>query len=764
MPRQYQPLEIKKLSKGFITEVNPLEFPADATIDELNFEINKDGSRQRRKGFDLQEDAIWRGSNQTSDNLVTQSFLWENAGGIPDKSISVVQIKKQLVFFNTDSSPLSLGRIYDTTFDNAPSKVFDFTSVDGLLIVATGEGSVYSFEYKSNDTIERKAVRIQIRDIFGVDAWGDGVNLREENSKSYRPSEMTYEHLYNLRNQTWGLPKAPGDDEASKDPIRNFYTKSNPRRYPSNSDNVLNAFYEDVAANNPHIKRFYAKDLADSSWGIFDAPRGMFIIDALSRGTSRVDSFNQINSRNPDLIYSLARLPEDRTPGGASCVAQFSGRVWYGGFSSQVIGGDSQSPKLGSYLFYSKLVNGVADINKCYQESDPTSYEAPDLVDTDGGYLKVDGAYNISRLYNVGSALIVIAENGVWTVSGGSDYGFSATNQKISKVSDRGSINPSSAVLVDNTVIFWSDDGIYHIRPSQFGDLEAVNISEGTIQSYYNNLDSVTKATCSGQYDSYEKKVRWLHSNSFLEDEGSSELVLDVTAGAFVKNFIPDAGGLYKVTSSVKVPPFVFTTSQELISYEGEAVEYEGQDVSIETFGAVSASRELLSLVVRNGETVSLSFGGYFSESFYDWSSTGSPVDSEAYLITGWINGGDNIRMKQTPYLIMHFERTETGFYEDGEGGVWPANPSSCLVRSQWEWSNSPESGKWSRQFQAYRYKRPYFAAGTQDNYDTGDKLIVTKNKLRGRGRVVSLDIRSEPGKDCHIYGWGMVVGVNNNV
>ena len=38
--------------KGLITEASPLTFPENASIDEKNFVLNRDGSRSRRLGVD----------------------------------------------------------------------------------------------------------------------------------------------------------------------------------------------------------------------------------------------------------------------------------------------------------------------------------------------------------------------------------------------------------------------------------------------------------------------------------------------------------------------------------------------------------------------------------------------------------------------------------------------------------------------------------------------------------------------------------------
>ena len=90
-------------------------------------------------------------------------------------------------------------------------------------------------------------------------------------------------------------------------------------------------------------------------------------------------------------------------------------------------------------------------------------------------------------------------------------------------------------------------------------------------------------------------------------------------------------------------------------------------------------------------------------------------------------------------------------------------NQSSCWVQSQWNWTNTPAGNKWSAPFQAYRYKKNYTPDSITDTYDTGDAVIVTKNRLRGAGRALSLYIYSETGKDCQLLGWGNTITGGNN-
>ena len=115
------------------------------------------------------------------------------------------------------------------------------------------------------------------------------------------------------------------------------------------------------------------------------------------------------------------------------------------------------------------------------------------------------------------------------------------------------------------------------------------------------------------------------------------------------------------------------------------------------------------------------------------------------------------MRKKYIPYLFMYFDRTEDGF-TDVDGALMPDNPSSCMVQAQWDWADSINSGKWGTSFQTYRYKRNYIPTGTSDTFDYGKNIIVTKSKLRGNGKALSLRIESETGKDCKLLGWAVLM------
>ena len=422
---------------------------------------------------------------------------------------------------------------------------------------------------------------------------------------------------------------------------------------------------------------------------------------------------------------------------------------------------------MSSYILFSALVQSPADLGNCYQIGDPTSVEESQLVATDGGFVKLDEAYNINRLVNIGTGIVVVAENGVWFISGGSDLGFTATEYKVTKVTGHGCTASNSVVLVDNSVVYWGDDGIYQIAVNELGDLHANNLSTSTIQAVFNGISEVRKRFVKGRFDSYDRKIRWLYNNLPIPIEETKELVLDVELGSFYKHSIPTASATApNVVDYIEVPPFKLAEVIEGVVDSGVQVVDSGVPVETTLIEAVDGQRELLYLTILDIQpTITYTMSKYSDTDFIDWKTFDSVgIDAPATMITGYNGGGDFQRYKQVPYVSFHFEKTEDGFFTDGLGDIYPTHESSCKVQAQWEWANSATSGRWGKEFQAYRQKRAYIPEDTNDLYDNGFSVVTTKSKLRGKGKVLSLQINTEPLKDCRILGWSTITSVANNV
>lgn len=768
MARQTAAIEVNTFVRGIITEASPLTFPENASIDEQNMVLNKDGSRERRLGMDYEEGyATFSANVSAAENPVFNSFVWKQPGGFTESEFSVVQSGRRLTFIDNTATVLSAA--VKATYDignNVTSKI-SLAAVDGILVAATGSGDIYAFDYDGAN-ISQTTSRLKIRDMFGVEDIINGQDLRTGQGVQVRPSVQTDAHIYNLRNQTFAYPRYRGDGddaETSTCPIFSFHEERG--TFQANSDNLITYLYANANdSDDRNTRRYFQKDNLNNPLGTNLAPMGFFIIDAMNRGASRLEAVHDLYNTYPELQYPITALPTDSTPGGASVVATYAGRAWFAGFSSQVVDGDKESPRMTSYVLFSRLVDKISDIYKCYQDGDPTSSETPDLVDTDGGFLRLDGAYNISAMVNVGDALMVVAENGVWKITGGSGYGFSATNYMTTKLAEYGCISPGSVVLVDSTFMYWSEDGIYHVTKNQYGDWAANNISNTTIQDLYDDIAYGNKVACQSTYDRYTRCVRWMFNNLSSSSGSTKELILDVNLSAFYISDVASVSGTFpRMVAYVKTPPFKVTTesTQVIAGAQDTVVDSSVNTVVVQDSSVLSGVSETYFVTIDSEQSgdLKLTFSYYRDSTFTDWvSKDGTGVDAAAYLLTGWTGGGDYQRQKQAPLLTVYCIKTETGFDSEYE----PVNSSSVLVQGQWSWTNLADSNKWTSTFQAYRHTRLWAPEDNSSPFNDGNHVIVTRNRLRGRGRVLSLLFKTEPKKAFNLLGWSHVMMVNGSV
>ncbi len=162
--------------------------------------------------------------------------------------------------------------------------------------------------------------------------------------------------------------------------------------------------------------------------------------------------------------------------------------------------------------------------------------------------------------------------------------------------------------------------------------------------------------------------------------------------------------------------------------------------------------------MVLDGVDEGIRLGEFNNRVFYDFLGFENSGDTDAYfdsyLITGDETLGDLQRNKQTTYVHSFFQRTESGFIDDGTGIPIPQDPSDCRLVGRWDWHNTASGNRWSESQRAYRYRKPYSPSGFADTFDTGEEITYTKLKVRGKGRALTLRYDSTDGKDFQLLGF----------
>ena len=732
----------RSFTKGLITEASPLTFPENASLDEQNFVLNRNGSRSRRLGLDYEGGYSLTSTGFSSAAIQTgkQSFhKWDMPGGDNTVAIGIIRILNKLWFIdlltNAPSSNLLNGGSAITLSGLGDAEIETATINNKLIIVSEDLTYPVLLSYNSTtDTVSQTTITVEVRDIWGID---DGLLV------NHRPTTLSNEHKYNLRNQGWSptIQTTTGADA-----INRTFTQLG--QYPANSDTWVTGKITNPSSAD--FEKFDADTMEKNSTSNYQVAKGSYIIDAFNRGSER-----ESNS-------GITGLPVDQETGAFSTVASYAGRIFYSGVNSAISGGDAKSPNFSGYVFFTTVVTGDDKLGVCYQEADPTDANINDLVTTDGGTIQIPEATQIVKIVSSQASLLVFADNGVWEVYGDTG-GFIATSFQTSKVSTNGVKNAKSIVNVNGNFVYWSKAGIYLLSPDPgSGRFSAKSLSLTTIQSLFLDIPTVGKNYCKGFYDEKENRVRWLYNDSDTYttsnyiNKYTKELVLDLTLEAFYLNsFSSLASNSPYIADYIEIPGYAVASEDANVLVGTDEVIVTSADKVIITQDVVASRSTQFSYLTMIGTSFTIS--KFTNRKFTDWETAGSGTgaDYSSYLVTGYELFGDIIRNKQIPYIFFYFNRTEDGFTTVGST-LQIDNPSSCLVQAQWNWADSANSGKWGNQFQAYRLLRNYIPSGPADTFDYGDSVIVTKNKLRGSGKTISLKIQSEAGKDMQILGWGV--------
>ncbi len=163
--------------KGIVTEASPLTYPENASIDEDNFVLNRDGSRSRRLGVDYELDYYLKATGLGSSTITTgkQSFhRWESPGGDTSVSIGVIRIADRLWFIdllttNPSNNFLNSGNYITLTGLNKAD--IDTAVINNSLIVSSSDldAPILLTYNVTAQTISQQEITLKVRDIWGVD-------------------------------------------------------------------------------------------------------------------------------------------------------------------------------------------------------------------------------------------------------------------------------------------------------------------------------------------------------------------------------------------------------------------------------------------------------------------------------------------------------------------------------------------------------------------------------------------------------------------
>lgn len=728
------------LDKGLFTEATELTFPPDATTDELNCTLERNGSRRRRlgieyeAGFTLSPDVIPEGQ-------LIRTHSWYNVGGEAGLTFLVVQAGSKLYFYDKSVTPLSAGiksftiNLEDYAVAGGASAVespIAVASIKGHLVVVSAAIDAFYVAYTaSTNSIAVTKIGFKVRDF-------EWLSDRAALNKSVTVASVTLNRKYDTANAGWGVLNS----ELVNTSTNQVYSWQNPlgidaplQKYTTDKSNypaLTHPWYSGKDANgNFGSDRWQKLGFGGTSL----ITNGAFILDLFEKDRAAVSG--------------LTGIPKEIDLSRFTAVAAYAGRVFYSGASSA---------KNASRIFFSRIIQAINEIGECYSQNDPTAESLSDLLDTDGGYVDIPDARGIRRLHVMGTTLLIFAENGVWAISGVDDV-FRATEYIVNKVTEVGIASASSLVSASGRPYWWSHNGIHTISFNQFKNLEETSISETTIQSFFQSISVKGTSQVVGEYDEINSRVLWMYpsSDDSVDYKLNDILIFDEFKGAFYPWRISDKLGSspYIVGASYLAGENSLEVVYNVVDKDGNTVvDSLGNEVIVVKKGSSFTSSSMKFIVKdTSGKLTTATFS---NTDFYDWDT----ANYESYAHSGYNFSGDISSQKNMPYITVLMRKTEEGWKELLGGGITPIRPSGMLVSAYWDFSSRPSTSPQ----QAYRIKPLTIPDNSLSSFETEGNVMSTRLRLRGRGKAVKIVFQSEEGKDFNLIGFETLDAKNSTV
>lgn len=729
--RQLSQKVVNTFVRGLVTERGELTFPPDASVDELNCDLRREGFRRRREAV-----AIETSNSLSTFTTATSDLIWNgtwlNVGGVNDKEYEVVQVGAKLYFYDKVDAPFSGSEV---TGQNVDLSAFEFAgsegvsnfrcqfaSLNGLCVVANpAMDTVFLKEDQTTGNITATKIDIFTRDFLYL---SDRQELLEELSPDSAADEK---RKYDTYNSGWVGEKG--------DAALNSYIASE-GAYP--------------ALNLPW---FSGKD-ANGDFNVVNWNQIQAGSTLMGNGHFILDFFNKNRNKK-----GLTTIAPDTEPSRFQTVAAFSGRIFYAGLRSSLNSGTILFSRQLDALSNSTSVDS-SGLGECYQVNDPTSEELSDVLDTDGGSIRIQEAYNIRKLHVFNNSLFIFAENGVWQIKGIDDV-FRATSFSVAKLTGVGIDGEQSFCSANGIPFWWSEFGIHTIGFDQQSFQAAENnISIDTIQTFFDAIDLDKRREVISKYDPINQRIFWLYPSDgeTVKSKYNKVLVLDIPLQAFYPWTISDQESDTNYVVGMIYYTGIGSTQEtfDVFSSGDDVTTSAGDDVVSDQVGGFDTGSPAIVLLVRDGATGSLTMAQFNGEDFLDWGDTNYSSFAEA----GHDFMGAMTLKKNVLVLDVKCRVTETGFTGDETDGYEAIRPSSVIVKSFWDFATTAANSQ-----QGYRLKGPIVVDSNDlATFPYPETVVSTKLKIRGKGESVRLRFESEQGKDFVLLGFGYVVASNTGL
>ena len=730
MPQQLKQTPVVTFIKGLVTEATPLTFPEGASVDENNCELKKTGRRDRRKGIEFETGFSLSSFTFTKGTLV-HSLTWENVSSKAGVEFEVIQVGDTLRFYDKSSTPISGNEKSFTvdlnTFFAGNSAVvaesrISGDSVDGNFVVVSPAIESFFIEYDEDaDTISTTVINPKIRDF----EWqGDTTTYSDKISAGLVSDGRRYDSY----NAGW-VDKNDAGDDVLFGSDEGYVTRTG--SWPALNIPWFSSKLSDG--------RFSFGGFGKISGGNGLIGNGHFILDLYSKDRATASGIPSIVTETETARFSA--------------MVGYAGRAWFSGLDSA---------KNGSRVYFTPVLEGTSKMGAFHQEADPTAEDISDLIDSDGGSINIPAASKITALFEWSTSLLVFAENGVWEIKG-IDGIFKATEFSVARIQGAsGILDSASLVEAEGVPFWWGREGIYTLSPNtdltQATATQGTNVSLSTVQTFWEAIPGNQRIDAVGKYDAINNRVFWLYGNdSIVRFKYNKVLILDVSLQAFVPwTFEDESSNTNYVVGLAYFSGRGTQSVTEDVTDSTVTVTDSSVTVTDTTQESIEIGSKETKFLVRDGDTGSLSFATISQTGFLDWGTE----DFLSYAEAGYDFDEDMTTYKHGVYVTTYFDLTETGFTGNETAGYDPIGQSSCLLKAHWDLKVAASSSQ-----EVYRFLRPIVV-------DTGDLTvfnypfasIITRNRIRGRGRNLKLRFESTTGKDFRLQGYEVLNAKNEGL
>jgi hypothetical protein len=762
------------------------------------------------------EPAITFDGSSVDASCATKPYRWSDAGLVSSNNLVVLQVGYKVHLWveptsgvlgapdweidlsdhasrYTDSYTLDT---YSSTKTQIQTALCDFTQVNGKLVIANKYVEPLLVAYESGTLDITELVLIE-RDLQGVD---DGVNV------STQPTTLTNSHEYNLTNRGW-TPTNITTFFASA----GLYPSKNMLQYIGNRNQTTagvapeqgtklftpaalqKELFQNMSAPQGHNTR-EVFNRRNSFSSVLSTVTTTHAITSVAVTTGAVDQWRvditvaaahgvllgdiitlsdlelKFNKPHGDKVtkkfagdYTVANVlsptsfrivvnytTTDRTYRNCPSLGQYTNRSAAVGsvynqdesaipietrftsvvsFASRVFFAGCSDDRISNRVYYSQIVEDDGDIEKCYQESDPTSEFISDLLPDDGGYVVLPEAGAVFNIVPFASSLIVFASNSIWEIGPGQQGVFSATGYSVKKLSNVGCVSPRSILNAADTPVYWGEDGIYAIGQDQTtGYSTSTNVTQTVINGLFSSIRHQEKTRVKGVYDPLRQRAMWLYNSRLTAPIDAQAPLTGV--GMVQTTPVTPVGAINDVDTDQITFDSILIFDFRLKAWTrwtlGASATHDVRDIIAMPTSFMSNHNLRLKVVCQVKGTNTFNICEFVDETlYYD-----NGASTEAFLATGPDSVEEPAKFKNAPYVHVFMRRIPD---------------SKMQMQARWDWARGTNSSKITRWQEVYRETRP-----NSDSYG----LIVTKNKIPGRGRNLFLVFKSEGSSPCWLDGW----------